>query len=73
MSYLFSIGLIVAKKEHRCDVCTRLIPKGTRYWRRFTEYVDDKEHTNCLEFETQPKVLNIREADGQLVQIGPNA
>ena len=48
-----------ARKNHRCDSCGRLIPIGVRYWRVYdAENYDanDKQHTNCLDFEDQPKV-----------------
>lgn len=55
-----------ARKNHRCGECGRLIPIGSRYWRDYDEgnYHDDlghdnKTHTNCLEFENQPKVSTI--------------
>jgi hypothetical protein len=57
-----SLTIQVAKKDYTCSICKRKIPKGVRYWRSFTEMEDfkvgmkpdGKEHTNCLEFESQP-------------------
>lgn len=51
-----------AKKNYRCNECGRLIPVGTKYWRDYEATIEfgciknDKEHTNCLDFEDQPKV-----------------
>lgn len=49
-----------ARKDHYCDLCERKIPKGHRFWRHWeddghTPTVNRKEHTNCLEYEDQPK------------------
>lgn len=42
----------VARKNHKCDLCEKKIPKGDRYWRHFVhpsdlDDIDRKEHTNC--------------------------
>lgn len=41
------IKTMIARKEHRCDSCGRLIPVGDRYWRKFSDSEDFREHTNC--------------------------
>ncbi len=53
-----TLGIQTARKRHRCDLCGRRIPKGARYFREVaedqnTDY-DRKEHTNCLDFESEP-------------------
>lgn len=44
---------IATRKDHRCDVCERKIPIGARY---FVTDEGSREHTNCLEFENQPRL-----------------
>lgn len=42
-----------ARKNHKCDLCEKIIPKGDVYWRDYKKddegFVvrDHKEHTNC--------------------------
>lgn len=42
-----------ARKNHKCDLCGKKIPKGDKYWRRHEEdkiqhtISVHKEHTNC--------------------------
>lgn len=54
---------VVAKKDHKCNVCDRLIPKGARYWRTDsnTSGMSNtfREHTNCLDFQSQPIVVGL--------------
>lgn len=50
-----------ARKDHRCTLCGRRIPKGARYWYS-NETTDDtevfdndrREHTNCTDFASEP-------------------
>ena len=55
--------IVTARKDHKCSLCGRKIPKGSRYWQR--DYDNDpraheaqvnmKEHANCAEFENEPE------------------
>lgn len=49
-----SLKVQVARKERRCDTCGKLIPVGVKYWRDYDENTDFREHTNCMDFVTQP-------------------
>lgn len=43
---------IATRKPHRCHLCGRKIPIGSRY---FTEKGGERrEHTNCMDFKDQP-------------------
>lgn len=44
----------IARKEHRCDSCGRLIEVGMRYWRKNSDTEDFREHTNCEDFKALP-------------------
>jgi hypothetical protein len=56
-----TLAIRTAQKEHVCDNCGKKIPKGDKYWRRFTPMEecyegmkpDSKEHTNCLGYEKE--------------------
>ena len=63
----------IARKNHYCSLCKRLIPKGDKYARKET-YDDDgryeiscgsiKEHTNCELYKHMPhKDLPHREGE----------
>jgi hypothetical protein len=39
-------------KQHRCDLCGRLIPKEAIYWSNADGSY--REHTNCLDYEHEP-------------------
>lgn len=48
--------VVTAKRPHYCDLCERRIPAGSRYWRSDEPEVGSrKEHTNCAQFENEPK------------------
>lgn len=42
-----------AIKDHYCDLCSRKIPNGHRYWREDIPVGPSKEHTNCVEYEQE--------------------
>ena len=55
------INIHKAKKNHRCYTCDRLIPAGDRYWRIYDMEIyenNDKQHTNCLNYEHMPEVTD---------------
>jgi hypothetical protein len=42
---------IAKRKDHRCDLCGRRIPIGTRYWA--DKDGQRREYTNCLDYEKE--------------------
>lgn len=56
------VRCVTADKTHRCDVCHRLIPVGHKYWKKYKEPrgrdpgIDHREHTNCLQYESYPRL-----------------
>lgn len=46
---------IATRSEQRCNVCSRKIPIGARYFKeKAADYEWVMEHTNCLDFEREP-------------------
>ena len=47
---------VATRKPHRCSLCCRRIPIGSRYFSAGDGEV--REHTNCLDFEAEPLLVD---------------
>lgn len=47
---------VARDKDHRCDACGKRIPIGARYFVDETTDYHFREHTNCIDFQSEPEL-----------------